>query len=241
MRIISLVPSLTELLFEIGLEEHIVGVTRFCIHPPIAKKKTKIGGTKNIKIQKVIDLKPSLIIANNEENTKSDVQTLQAHGIKVLVTNIKSLKDAYHTFNKIGQHTNRMEQITILNNSIQEEFKNVPNLKNKKVLYLIWHNPKMGAGIDTFIHYLLTQLNVQNVIDTHRYPEIDVTQITRIKPDYIFLSSEPFPFSEKHVKEYQDIFPKSKILLVDGEMFSWYGARLLKAPKYFRKLAKQLQ
>lgn len=243
MRIISVVPSLTELLFDLGLESQIVGVTRFCIHPKEKTKKIKkIGGTKNLKIERIIELQPDLIIANKEENAKEDIQLLQQK-CNVLLTDIFTLEDSLEVIKEIGELTSTKSQAEVLRNQINHAFNTmkIPSPLNGKTLaYVIWQNPVMIAGTNTFINDLITKLGFTNITKESRYPMINDEELNVLDPDYIFLSSEPFPFKEKQRAEFQKKHPNSRVVLVDGEMFSWYGSRLLLAPEYFQNLLFQL-
>lgn len=242
MKIVSLVPSLTELLFHLGLEDQIVGRTKFCIHPSEKVKPVpKIGGTKNVNIQKVLDLKPDLILANKEENTKADIEALR-HGCKVHVTEIANYKEAISAMGDIGLMTNSVEQTTSLINEIESAFSLTTPINNKpKVCYLIWQNPYMSIGSDTYIHDMLRICGFNNICsDQTRYPTLNIEDIQTKRPDYIFLSSEPFPFKQKHIDALQIYLPESKIILVDGEYFSWYGSRMVGAAQYFSFLIEKL-
>jgi ABC-type Fe3+-hydroxamate transport system substrate-binding protein len=234
LRIVSLVPSQTELIVDLGLEKHLVGVTKFCVHPKELKNRIQqIGGTKNVDIQKVIDLKPDLVIGNKEENFKSDIDKLEQH-VPVWMSDIYTLDDAYEMIQQIGELTDKEVVASDLVNRIKYNFSKIsPLIEQKKCLYLIWRKPYMAAGKNTFIDHLLEQLGFENALQIDRYPEVE---FTNLEPDYIFLSSEPYPFKEKHIEELQTIFPSAQIRLVDGEFFSWYGSRLLGAPNYFNKL-----
>ena len=243
MRVISVVPSFTELLFDLGLENQIVGITWFCVHPKEKVKfVTKIGGTKTLKINRIIALKPDLVIANKEENSKNDIEELQKH-CNVWVTEIYTLSDALQVFLEIGTRTNTFTKAKNMVANISSKFKSLPissTSTTKRVAYLIWENPIMLAGKNTFINDLLHQLNWENVCkdDGSRYPEITIEELQNLKPDFVLLSSEPFPFKTKQLEYYAQFFPNSKVILVDGEMFSWYGSRLLQAPSYFDQLLK---
>lgn len=234
LRIVSLVPSQTELLVDLGLEKHLVGVTKFCVHPKGLKNRIQqVGGTKNVNIQKVIDLKPDLVIGNKEENFKSDIDELEKH-VPVWMSDIYTLDDAYKMIQQIGELTNTDVVARDLVNRIKYNFSIIsPLQESKKCLYLIWRKPYMAAGKNTFIDHLLDYLGFENALKIERYPEVD---FKNVETDYIFLSSEPYPFKEKHIEELQTIFPTVQIRLVDGEFFSWYGSRLVGAPEYFREL-----
>lgn len=241
MKIISLVPSITETLFDLGLSEaEIIGRTKFCIHPENRVKNIAvIGGTKNLNIEKIKALKPDLIVANKEENRKEDVEELQKY-FKVLVTNISTLEDNYYLLKNLGNILNRQETAQKFNIKIYEVFQNFSDLPKKKCAYLIWQNPYMTVGSDTFIHDILDKVGFENIFKHHkRYPEISVEDLKTA--DYIFLSSEPFPFQQKHIDELQKELPDAKIFLVDGEAFSWYGTRLAKCEGYFQNLVEKCQ
>ena len=238
MKIISLVPSITEALFDFGLnEKEIIGRTKFCIHPENAVQKIEIiGGTKNLNIAKIKSLNPDLIIANKEENVKEQIEELQKD-FKVLVTNISNLEDNYYLLKTLGNLLEKQEIAQKFNLKIYEILAKFSDLEKKKCAYLIWKNPYMTVGFDTFIHDILDKIGFQNIFKDHkRYPEISVEDLK--SADYIFLSSEPFPFQQKHIDELQKELPDAKISLVDGEAFSWYGTRLAKCESYFQNLVE---
>lgn len=255
-RIISIVPSQTELLFDLGLDGEIVGITKFCVHPSgKVKSKTKVGGTKNLNLEKIKSLQPDLIIGNKEENEELHIKELM-NDFPVWMSDIKTLDDAYEMMLAVGEMLDRrewaellVEQIKFAVGSWQSKIENprLPvgqgklKIENGACAYLIWKDPMMTAGNDTFIHHMLNIAGFRNVFaDKNRYPEITIEELKARSPQYILLSSEPFPFSQKHIEELQPEFPSANILLVDGEMFSWYGSRLLKAPKYFEELFKSI-
>ena len=238
MKIISLVPSITEALFDFGLsEKEIIGRTKFCIHPENAVQKVEIiGGTKNLNISKIKSLNPDLIIANKEENVKEQIEELQKD-FKVLVTNISNLEDNYYLLKTLGNLLGKQEIAQKFNLKIYEILAKFSDLKKKKCAYLIWKNPYMTVGFDTFIHDILDKIGFQNIFKYEkRYPEISVEDLKAA--DYIFLSSEPFPFQQKHIDELQKELLDAKIFLVDGEAFSWYGTRLAKCENYFQNLVE---
>lgn len=235
-RIVSLVPSQSELLWDLGLREELVGITKFCIHPKeLYKSITKIGGTKTIDIQKIRALKPDLIIGNKEENEHGQITELQKE-FPVWMSDIYNLENALTMIQSVGALVNRVEEAHKIKDNIQTSFFNL-NTINKSVLYLIW-KPYMAAGKATFIGDMLHKMGLQNVITDKngRYPNLSLEDIKSLNPEFIFLSSEPYPFKEKHIQEFKEHLPNSKIVLVDGEMFSWYGSRLLKSVSYFNEL-----
>lgn len=242
-RIISTVPSQTELLYDLGLNERVIGITKFCVHPfAWLSEKAIIGGTKNLNMEKIKSLNPDLIIANKEENTKSQVEALKSM-FPVHVTEVKNLDDAFKMILEVGELTGKPGESEIITDKVKTQFQELKKIStnNKKVLYLVWKNPYMSVGNDTFIHDMLERCGFENIFDNRkRYPEISVDEIKENTPGFIFLSSEPYPFKEKHITELQDIYPHAHVILVDGEYFSWYGSRLQKAPAYFKGLIQML-
>ncbi len=237
-RIISLVPSQTELLDYLGLEQETVGITKFCVHPDEwIKTKTKVGGTKSINKQIIDQLQPDLIIANKEENVKEQVEEL-AKDHPVWVTDVNNLNDALQMITDIGVLTCKTNEASELTASIKNKFSELKTANHQlHTVYLIWKDPYMTIGGDTFINDMLNKCGFQNVFaDKLRYPEITTVELQITNCQLLLLSSEPYPFKQKHIDELQTHLPHCKILLVDGEMFSWYGSRLLKAVQYFKNL-----
>jgi len=242
-RIISLVPSQTELLYDLGLDKEVIGITKFCIHPnDWVTSKNRVGGTKTANLEKIVALKPDFIIANKEENTESEIKALQKL-YPVYTSDISNLSESLQMIQEIGIITGKEAKATKMVKKVEEGFNGLASFsaKNNKALYLIWKDPYMSINQHTFINDMITRSGFQNVIDTDNlYPIISEDQIEGLNPDFIFLSSEPYPFKEKHILYFQKKFPKTKIVLVDGEYFSWYGSRLLGAPNYFSDLLKQI-
>ena len=240
-RIISLVPSLTELLYDLGLEEEVIGITKFCIHPEEwFRKKARIGGTKDVNFEKINELNPDLIIANKEENVKEQVEIL-AQKYDVLLTDVNNLEEALAMIQSVGLFTQKTAQAKVLIEKIKIQFdgleKNLANKKRTRAAYFIWKNPYMVAANETFIHEMMKYCGFQNIFsEENRYPEIELEKLKTLNCDMILLSSEPYPFKEKHKEEINKQLPGIEIKLVDGEMFSWYGSRLLKSAEYFREL-----
>lgn len=238
-RIVSLVPSITELLFDLGLENKIKGITRFCIHPKAkCSFVDKVGGTKDFNIDKIRALNPDLIIAVKEENDKELVLELsKTH--PVVVFDVKSFQSAIRAIEQIGRITRTdvkakqfLKAIEIAKQELQIKKKPL-----KKACYLIWNQPLMTINNQNFISEMLEFVGFTNVfldqLDT--YPQITESQIETLNPEFILLSSEPYPYKDIHQKYFQNRFPNSKVILVDGEMFSWYGSRMIKAFQYFTK------
>ncbi len=239
-RIISLVPSQTELLVDLGLEEQILGITKFCVHPKHLKsKKTIVGGTKQVNYQKIEALQPDIIICNKEENTKEIVETLQKLA-PTYVSDIYTISDVERLFEDFGLLFNKEFEANKLIEELQFNLSNFKNFSKdkpqKKVAYFIWANPWMVAGGNNFINEMLSLNNYQNVFqNTPRYPEIELHKLSELDVDLILLSSEPYPFKKKHAAILHQ-YTNADIEFVDGEFFSWYGSRLLKSFDYFKTL-----
>lgn len=240
-RIISLVPSQTELLADLGLEEEVVGITKFCVHPERwFRTKTRIGGTKTVDLEKVKALQPDIILANKEENVKEQIEALEKIA-PVYVSNIHTLVEAQTMILDIGKLFGKVAASKAMVAQIREKFQHLKRVNGLSVAYCIWQKPWMWAGGDTFIHDMLVRTGFENVFkEIPRYPTEEIAALQERKPDLIFLSSEPFPFKEKHAIALQKELPKAKIVLVDGEMFSWYGSRLLLVPHYLATLIASL-
>ena len=241
-RIVSLVPSQTELLYDLGLENEVVGITKFCIHPKHwEKSKINIGGTKKFNFEKIDDLAPDLIIGNKEENYKEGVEKLSKK-YPVWMSDILTLEDSLKMISSIGKITGRENKSSEIIKKIKSNFSHVPSFKGKRIAYFIWKEPYMVVGGSTFINNLFETLDLENVFKhKKRYFEVNIEEINSMEIDYIFLSSEPYPFKEKNCKEIRNLFPNTIVTIVDGEMFSWYGSRLLKSPDYFRVLYESIE
>jgi len=254
-RIISLVPSQTELLYDLGLEDETVGITKFCIHPEEwYRNKTRIGGTKTLNKTIIDQLKPDLIIANREENVKEQVNDLAAD-YPIWVTDVNDLEGALRMIRDIGTLTNKKNQSGLLAETIRKGFDelnehqttNLPIEASAKAdskpqtAYLIWKDPYMAAGGGTFIHDMMRRCGFNNIFeDLTRYPEIKVPELQTANCELLLLSSEPYPFKQKEIDELALALPGTLILLVDGELFSWYGSRLQRSPAYFRELKRRV-
>ena len=237
-RIVSLVPSQTELLFDLDLEDKVVGITKFCIHPASwFKNKQRIGGTKNINFKAIEKLKPDLIIANKEENTQSEIEKLM-NLYPVWVSDIGNLEDALRMIVDVGELTNTKKRAIEIAKNIKADFSGFESVINKSAAYIIWNNPIMTINKTRFINDMLKRNGLINVFaeKAKEYPEISKDELIRANPEIILLSSEPFPFKEKHLQVFNEICPSAKVILVDGEFFSWYGSRLQKSVGYFSTL-----
>ncbi|MFB6456099.1 helical backbone metal receptor [Chitinophaga sp. Hz27] len=237
-RIVSLVPSQTELLFSLGLEDRVVGITKFCVHPDRwFRSKVRVGGTKQIHFDIIRNLQPDLIIANKEENTKEDIEALMKD-YTVWISDVHHLNNALEMIAGLGAITQTSARAAALIAEIRSDFSNLKPLPTPiPTAYFIWREPYMTAGNDTFIHQMLHHCGLHNVFgNLTRYPTVSPEDIRASGCKLILLSSEPYPFKEKHMEEFQALVPGASVQLVNGEMFSWYGSRLREATAYFSGL-----
>jgi ABC-type Fe3+-hydroxamate transport system substrate-binding protein len=240
-RIISLVPSLTELLADLGLQDKIVGVTRFCVHPTDIRKKAKVvGGTKQVRNKKISKLQPDLILANKEENQPEDIKKLEKI-CPVHVSDVQTIEDCYELIDQYGRLTDTAEEAKKMNDQLKNAYADfrdhIVKKPQLKVAYLIWKDPWMAVGGDSFIHEMLKVNHYDNIFKHQkRYPEIKLADLQ--KADHVFLSTEPYPFKEENAEELP--VDPTKVKIVDGEYFSWYGSRLLGAFDYFREIRSSI-
>ena len=238
-RIISLVPSQTEMFVYLGLGTSIVGLTKFCVHPKnLIKIKKVVGGTKTVRLDKIASLSPDLIICNKEENTQ-DIVADCSKIAPVWVSDIKSIDDNISMILQLGEIfkiPKASQDLVVKIKDKKADFLSfILNKAPKKVAYCIWKNPYMVAAADTFIDELISLNNFNNVFSNRkeRYPQINVNELRGI--DLVLLSSEPYPFKEKDLLELKNEL-QCEVRLVDGEYFSWYGSRILEAFTYFKTL-----
>lgn len=242
-RIVSLVPSQTELLFDLGMGDQVVGLTRFCVHPRAwTKSKTIVGGTKRVRMDLIEELQPDLIIGNKEENNQDVILQLEQR-YPVWMSDVNTIEDAYEMIFNLAGMFGKFPAAKDLITAIQGSFANIkrPN-ESLKVAYFIWKDPYMVATSHTFIDEMIHLAGYENIFQVkNRYPEVTLKELSEAQPDLIFLSSEPFPFKEAHKAAFQKACPGARVVLVDGECFSWYGSRLRLAPAYFSTLLSQVE
>lgn len=242
-RIVSLVPSQTELLYDLGLDTAVAGITKFCVHPDAwFRSKTRVGGTKNLHPDIIQQLHPDLILANKEENLREQVISFE-HDYPVWISDVNDLATALDMIRSVGDITGTTVKAREIIHNITLAFDSlIPLSTPLPSAYLIWKAPYMSIGRDTFIHDMMQRCGLQNIFShTTRYPEITVADLHDAGCKLLLLSSEPYPFRDKHIAELQEQLPHTKILLVDGEMFSWYGSRLQQAPAYFTSLLASIR
>jgi len=236
-RIVSLVPSQTELLWALGLQQEVVGITRFCVHPSDWRRtKSRVGGTKDFRVEQILALRPDWVLANKEENDQGRLSQLMME-LPVWISDVRCIDSACAMMDSVGRITGRTEQALALTLQIQAGFQALcPPLTGRRVLYAIWRDPWMFAGADTFIDAVLRQLGAVNVAASWpgRYPTPNPLQLPASGTDLILLSSEPFPFRMHHAQELFTLgLPLAEVRLVDGEHYSWYGPRLLAALEHW--------
>ena len=236
-RIVSLVPSQTELLADLGLDAETVGLTRFCVHPAGWKaRKAIVGGTKDVRVDRVRALAPDLVIANREENVREQVEAIATFA-PVWVSDVADVAGALAMVRDVGRLCDRSAQADALADEIAAGFDALPTWPSVRTLYLIWRDPWMAVGHDTFISDVLRRGGLENATgDRDRYPSLSDAEVAALAPDVILLSSEPYPFADKHIAEVQALAPGAHVVLVDGEPFSWYGSRLRATPAALRDL-----
>jgi len=243
-RIISVVPSQTELLYSLGLENEVIGITKFCVHPEQwYHSKTRVGGTKNLNLSLITSLKPDLVIANKEENIKEQIAELKKI-CPVWVSDVNNLSDALEMITTLGNITGKQEKAAALSAAIERGFKDL-RIEDKipiPAAYLIWRKPYMAAGNDTFINNMMGYCGLENLFNSiSRYPEIKLSELKKFSAPLILLSTEPYPFTVKHIEEIKEEIPDARVILADGEMFSWYGSRLVLSAAYFRKFKEKIR
>lgn len=226
LRIVSLVPSLSELVAFLD-PESLVGRTRFCVYPTEIIALPQVGGTKSVNLQKVRTLKPDLVLAAKEENIREQVEELGAE-IRTEIFNIQSVDDALKAILTLGKWMNKETKAKLLIQEIELQRASFRQPKRGSVIYLIWQKPWMTVGGDTYINAMLSEAGFTNLFsDSVRYPTIsDKSDFVKAQPDYLLLSSEPYPFKDEDAAYFQALLPKAKVLCVDGTYFSWYGSRL---------------
>ncbi|WP_042478518.1 ABC transporter substrate-binding protein [Bacillus ndiopicus] len=240
-RIISICPAITETLFALGAEELLVGCTKYCIFPKgQVEKFTKVGGTKQVDVDLIELLQPDLILAEKEENTEEIVTQLEKIA-SVFVAEVQSIEDGYRLIETLGMLTNKGNKATELVQASKAGFDSLPQQSLGRAAYAIWRKPYMVVGDTTYINDVLARLGFENPFAKMdgRYPSVSQEQFQAAQLDVLFLASEPFPYSEKHISEFQAFLPNTKIMLVDGEMF-WYGAKMIEAMTYLKELVEQL-
>jgi len=249
-RIVCLVPSITELLFELGLQGNIVGRTGFCVHPKdLVRKVSKVGATKTIDIARIKRLHPTHLVVNIDENPRGLVEEIAKFVPHVVVTHPRAPRDNLDLYRLLGGIFSREEQAEALCRRFEHAYDEVATIgaawPRQKVLYLIWKAPWMTVSADTYISRMLATVGWDTVAPNSnaRYPTLDLTSERLAKVDFVLLSSEPYSFRERHCVEILDALPEgshTRVALIDGAMTSWYGSRAIEGLAYLRQFRESL-
>jgi hypothetical protein len=246
-RIVCLVPSITELLCDLGLSEQLVGRTGFCIHPwETVKTIPKVGGTKDLKFDRIRELEPTHVVVNVDENRKEDAEALAEFVPNLVVTHPLEPRDNLALYRQMGEAFGVEAEAEKLCGGFEAAYERAIANRGpeQKVLYLIWRDPWMTVASDTYIAQTLALFNWRTQpLDLGnpegdkglrvRYPEVDLAGFAGV--DRVLLSSEPFHFKEDHVREMENLVPGATVSLIDGEMTSWYGSRAIRGLDYLAK------
>ena len=239
-RVVSLVPSLTELVWWLGEGHRLVGRTRFCDAPPEATRMPNVGGTKDPDIGRIVALAPDLVLANREENRREDVEALQRAGIEVLVTDPVTVAGAATMIGEIARRLGAKERGAGLVREIEEAAGGAPAPPSRpRVFVAVWKRPLLGLGSEAYGHDLLTIAGAQNVLaDRPRYPELSMDELRRLAPGLILLPDEPYRFREDDARAFSRI---ALARLVDGRLLWWYGPRIPFAIRTLRNIFADAQ
>lgn len=248
MRIVSLCPSLTELVFDLGRGEDLVGVTEYCVHPAEGVEHVeKVGGTKSPDIDRIVELVPDIVLLNEEENRREDEAALAAEGVRCLTTFPRNAPETAEMVRTIGEALEREDEAERIARDIEvrtaravDAAKGVPAVR---WAYLIWRKPYMTVSSDTFASSLLEQAGGRNVFGEHsvRYPEIAVEDLAAADPELVLLCTEPFPFADKHVAELAEAtgLDPERFVIANGEYLSWHGSRTPDGVDYAAELIRE--
>lgn len=252
MRIVSLCPSLTELVFDLGLGDELVGRTKFCVHPAAAVERIeKVGGTKNPKVDRIVELAPDLVLLNEEENRAEDAEALLAAGLRIHSSLPRTVEETAEMVRSIGAAVGRAERAEAISADIEARASRVraaaaarTTAARPTYAYLIWRDPIMTVNADTFVSALLDLAGGRNVFGAvkERYPTISARQLAESEPSGVLLSSEPFPFRETHRDELAEAtgLPADRFHFVDGELLSWHGSRTPRGIDYAETIVRSL-
>lgn len=234
MRIVSLCPSYTELVFDLGRGAELVGITEYCVHPAQGVGAIeKVGGTKTPDVARIVALEPDLVLMNDEENRRADAEALQGAGVRVLATFPRDCSGTATMIRTIGAALDRPREAEAIALDVERRAARVAERARGKravpFVYLIWRKPWMSVNADTFSHALLAQAGGRNVFAerAERYPEVTPDDLARAAPELVLLCTEPFPFQEKHADELaaETGIRRERFRIADGEYLSWHGSR----------------
>ncbi len=250
MRIVSVCPSLTELVFDLGRGADLVGITKFCLHPADRVGAVeKVGGTKDPRVRRIVELEPDLVLLNEEENRIEDAEALQAAGIPCHVSFPRTVADTAAMVRSIGLALDAVPGAERVALDIEARARRVRasalDRRPVRFAYLIWRQPIMVAAADTFVDALLGLAGGENVFATRseRYPVVTPAELTEAAPEGVLLSTEPFPFQARHADELSELsgLPRDRFRLVDGELLSWHGSRTPRGIDYAESVIRELE
>lgn len=238
-RIVSLVPSLTELVWWLGCGNSLRGRTRFCEEPAgEIEVVPTIGGTKNPDIEAIAGIAPDLVIANREENRREDVEALQSAGLNVLLTDPNSVEEALAMILEVGEALGQEAEADGLVGGVRAAVEEGGREQRTALFVPIWRNPLMGLAGDTYGNSMLEAAGATNVLAGRtRYPEVTLEEVEALRPEAILLPDEPYRFNEGHIPEFSDVAPTA---VVDGKLLWWYGPRMPEAIRELRRIVREL-
>ncbi|MGB2680801.1 MAG: cobalamin-binding protein [Candidatus Competibacter sp.] len=247
VRIVSLVPSITELLFVLKLGDQLVGRTHYCIHPPHwVAKVPSVGGTKKVRYARLQALQPTHVIVNIDENPRELADRLTADGFQVIVTHPLTPEDNVPLYRLIGGIFNRAAEAESLVGRFERALAELRQVvwARRRVLYLIWRKPWMGVNRETYISRMLALVGWETlpVESDERYPKLEMDQTLLDTVDLVLFSSEPYHFLPEDLETFARYYdcPLDKLRLIDGEMTSWYGSRAIQGLRYLGQLAESV-
>lgn len=247
MRLVSLCPSLTELVFDLGRGADLVGVTEWCVHPAEGVARVeKVGGTKNPAVARIVALAPDLVLMNEEENRREDAEALAAAGVRTLSSLPRDVTDTAAMVREIGAALERRTEADVIARDIETRGARVRaasrGLRAVPFAYLIWRKPYMAVNADTFASALLELAGGRNVFGAHteRYPEVGAEELARARPELVLLSTEPFAFLPRHADELAELtgLARDRFVIADGELLSWHGSRTPRGIDYAEELVR---
>jgi ABC-type hemin transport system substrate-binding protein len=232
--IVSLVPSLTELVCWLGAGDALVGRTRFCTEPASAESVPVIGGTKNPRVERIVAIRPELVLANREENRREDIEALRAAGLDVLVTDPNTVPEAVAMIRELGERLGYARRAETLAREIEAELAAPPPAAARRIFVAVWKEPLMGLGAESYGHDLIERAGARNVLrDRSRYPEVTLEDLRALRPELILLPDEPYPFKQHDADAFAEISPAR---VIDGKVLWWYGPRIAESLRTLRAL-----
>lgn len=247
-RIVSLIPSITEILFSLGAGDQVVGVTKFCTQPADGiARKAKVGGPKNPRRDAILGLMPDLVVANVEENHRTDVEAMRAAGVPVFVTYPRTVRDGIQLIRNLGALVGKLSSAEAIAASCEEALAEIeqPNVRRERVRVFcpIWRRPYMTINADTYMDSMLWTCGGENIFRDRpeRYPTVDLAEMAALRPDMMLLPDEPFPFGRKHLEDFRGLADVPAVRaghlhFVDGKILSWYGPRIAESLQALRKI-----